>query len=365
MIKKDTNSKKNKKYMMFDWIPYLFGDTAEEPEEEQITEPEEDDEAEKTEDSESDETVKKKKRKKKRKGIDDENPVSFRTTTGPLTMQQCIYFAVRDFFYATGPMFKYIWITLLCIIIGFPLSGSLYRGFDSYIKERSNMMIALGVIISLRHLYKKSKQAGSTFFEDASLYHKNVDYKKIITGLFFGAGVALFLSSVLTLMPKVWIFATYNSKVGTIYQRYDILLTIIESAFLTPLVEEIIFRGYMLNRLLRRWPDLPALLVTTIVFSIMHGTSIWILYAFIMGLIIGRVSMIEGNILYGIFIHAGFNIPSVIQWFIYFIHPELQMQSTVIGVFQNLLLGVLGLVMAILTALIYTKKISVDDQERI
>ncbi len=355
MSKKFNSKKKNKGYRMFDWIPYLFGDTAQELDNEQ--EEETDDEVIETEEPLEDQSQKSR-RKKKRKGIDDENPVSFRTTTGPLTKQQCVYFAVRDFFYATGPMFTYIWITLLCIFIGFPLSGQLYRGFGAYIKERSNLMIALGVVLSLRHLHKKSKQAGSTFFEDASLYHKDVDFKKIFIGLFFGAGVALFLSSVLTLVPKVWVFATYDNKVGMIYQRYDIMLTIIESAFLTPLVEEIIFRGYMLNRLLRRWPDIPALLVTTIVFSIMHGTSIWILYAFVMGLIIGKVSMIEGNILYGIFIHAGFNIPSVIQWFIYFIHPELQATSTVIGVFQNLLLGVLGLVLAIMTAMMYKKRIT-------
>ncbi len=369
MKETNSNNKKNNRYKMFDWIPYLFGNEAvelsEEKEGEQTGETVDTKESEETSSEKSDDVkvseepvaLKKKKSKKKRKGIDDENPVSFRTVTGPITVQQAIYFAVRDFFYATGPMFKYIWISLLCIIIGFPLSGQLYNGFDNYIKERSNLMLALGVVLSLRHLYKKSKEAGSTFFEDASLYHNDIDYKKILMGLLFGAGVALFLSTVLTLVPKVWVFATYDQKVGKIYQRYDILLTIIESACLTPLVEEIIFRGYMLNRLLRRWADLPALLVTTIVFSIMHGTSVWILYAFVMGLIIGKVSMIENNILYGIFIHVGFNLPSVIQWFIYFVHPELQATSAVVGIFQNLLLGVLGLVLATLSTMMYMRRI--------
>lgn len=340
--------KKRKGYRPFDWIPYLFGKEVNE---------DDNDKEQNTTTEESDRSDKKKQKAKKRRGIDDENPVSFRTATEPLTVQQIIYYVIRDLLYASGPMFSYIIITLLCIIIGYPLTGQMKGGFAVYISERSNMMIALGVILTLHRLYRKSKKRGSTFFEDASLYHKNIDFKKIIMSFFFGMGVALFLSALLTFIPKVWIFASYDQSVSKIYQRYDILLTIVESAFLTPLVEEIIFRGYMLNRLLRRWADMPALIVTTVIFSIMHGSSIWILYAFVMGYIIGKLSMIEGNILYGILLHAGFNMPSVIQWFIYFVHPELQSTSKVTNIFETLLLGTAGLVTAILIYMVYRRNI--------
>ena len=127
------------------------------------------------------------------------------------------------------------------------------------------------------------------------------------------------------------------------------------SAVFTPLVEEIIFRGYMLNRLLRRWPDLPALIVTTAVFSFMHGSSVWIVYAFVMGWIIGVVSMKENNILYGIFIHMGFNAPSVIQWFYYFTHPEKMMEVNAVSVFQTVLSGAVGFAAAALVFVLYRR----------
>ena len=334
---------------MFDWIPYLFGDKEQEAELPDIQELNNESL------NEGDVKAPVKSKKKKRKGIDDENPVSFRTATEPLTFQQIIYYIFRDVMYAAGPMFTYIIVTLLCIILGYPLSGMMNYGFEVYLEERSNLMIAIGVIITLRILYKKSRKKGSTFFEDASLYHKGVDLKKVAMCMVFGAGTALFLSALLTLIPKVWIFATYNTKVSRIYQRYDILLTIIESAVLTPLVEEIIFRGYMLNRLLKRWPDFAALIVTTLIFSVMHGSSIWIIYAFVMGWIIGRLSMFEDNIIYGIFLHMGFNLPSVIQWFTFFLNPQLQKTTTVAGVFQTFLLGSLGAAAAVLMFLLYRK----------
>ncbi|MCR5177855.1 MAG: CPBP family intramembrane metalloprotease [Lachnospiraceae bacterium] len=348
-----------KRYRLSDWMGYLFNGTV----------PEEDDEAQSsdavsdTDEGSADEGSSKagsgkKKKKRRRRGIDDEDPVSFRTVTGPLSVQQILYYVFRDLFYASGPMITYIVISLLCILIGYPLSGMARFSFTEYLDERSNIMVAVGVVLTLRHLYKKSKQRGSAFFEDASLYRKNVSWKKIVIGFAFGAGAALFLSSVLTLIPKVWIFAVYSSKVDRIYKRYDILLTIVESAVLTPLVEEIIFRGYMLNRLLRRWFDLPAMLVTTLIFSLMHGSSIWFIYAFAMGWVIGKISVREGNILYGIFIHAGFNLPSVVQWFIWFMHPELQNVGVATNVFQTILLGIAGCVVAFLTALLYRRQLS-------
>ena len=335
---------RKKKYHPFDWIPYLFkGEIPQHPEDEPAGE----------EDTSGKESGGKK--KKRRKGIDDENPVSFRTVNGPLTWQQKFYFVVRDLSYACGPMFGYIITALVCIIVGYPLTGMLRMGFEDYLKTYSNSMIALGVLITLRRMFRKSKKNGSTFFQDASLYVKGASWKKILMGLVFGTGCALFLSAVLTLIPKVWIFATYNQNVSRIYQRYDILLTIIMSAVFTPLVEEIIFRGYMLNRLLRRWPDLPALIVTTVVFSFMHGSSVWIVYAFVMGWIIGVVSMKENNILYGIFIHMGFNAPSVIQWFYYFTHPEKMMEVNAVSVFQTVLSGAVGFAAAALVFVLYRR----------
>ena len=342
-----------KKYRPFDWLSYLFDkeeqtDTAEAEETAVVEVPPEVQEAVRTGTSKG-------RKKTKRKGIDDEDPVSFRTATGPISVQQAVYYAVRDLLYSAGPMFVYIVITFLCVILGYPLTGMGRGTFAEYIAERSNPLVALGVLLTFRYLFKKSKKNGSAFFEDASLYIKKASVKKIFMGLIFGAGAALFLSAVLTLIPKVWVFAVYDSQVQRIYKRYDIALTIIESAVLTPLVEEIVFRGYMLNRLLRRWADLPAIIVTTLIFSVMHGTSIWIIYAFVMGWLIGKLSIMEGNILYGIFVHAGFNLPSVIMWFYYLFNPSKQGQMTPAGVLQTILTGLAGIAAAALVYVLYMR----------
>ena len=283
-------------------------------------------------------------------------PVSFRTANEPLSVQQRIIFAAGDVFYALKPLLSCMIIMTLCALVGYPLTGWMARdSFQDYLDKQSNLLVAVGVILTFRHLYRKSKKGGSAFFEDASLFYKGTSVKKILLCLLFGAGASLFLSSVLTLIPRVWVFATYEEHVQGIYRRYDVVLTILESAILTPLVEEIIFRGYMLNRLLRRWPELPALIVTTLVFALMHGTSLWMVYAFAMGWIIGWLSIREGNIFYGIFLHAGFNMPSVVQWFYYLIHPTGEIVMNVSEVFELVLTLLVGGVAAALTAVLYLR----------
>ena len=44
------------------------------------------------------------------------------------------------------------------------------------------------------------------------------------------------------------------------------------------------------------------------------GQALWILYALVMGLALAWVSVREDNILYGFFLHVGFNLPSALIW---------------------------------------------------
>ena len=138
----------------FAWIAYLFdGETQETEEaskepEDVLNEPE--DKAAgpgtKTAEDETAEPGKAAPKKKKRSGIDDEDPVSFRTATGPLTVQQIIYYILRDMLYASGPMLTYIGITLFCICVGYPFSGRMAYGFQRYLEEFSNPLMAVGDI---------------------------------------------------------------------------------------------------------------------------------------------------------------------------------------------------------------------------
>ncbi len=73
------------------------------------------------------------------------------------------------------------------------------------------------------------------------------------------------------------------------------------------LVEEVFFRGYMQRRLLRRWPPLAAILVTSLLFAVVHFDPSWMAFAFPMGVWLGVIAWRTGSIWPCIICHAAAN----------------------------------------------------------
>jgi membrane protease YdiL (CAAX protease family) len=72
-------------------------------------------------------------------------------------------------------------------------------------------------------------------------------------------------------------------------------------------VEETFFRGYMQRRLLQRWSPVVAILVTTILFAIMHITPHAVVNAFVVGIWLGVLAWRTGSVWPGIVTHAFIN----------------------------------------------------------
>lgn len=94
------------------------------------------------------------------------------------------------------------------------------------------------------------------------------------------------------------------------------------------LCEELLFRGYMQRRLLERWSPAVAILVTSIIFALMHIMPHAMLAAFPLGLWIGVIAWRSGSIWPGVACHAFVNgslnlwrmiikfgeVPDAVQW---------------------------------------------------
>lgn len=71
---------------------------------------------------------------------------------------------------------------------------------------------------------------------------------------------------------------------------------------IAPIVEEIVFRGVIMN-LLRRFGDCFALLLSSLLFAAVHMNLVQMPNAFIMGLVIGYFSLCTGSLWTGVCIH--------------------------------------------------------------
>lgn len=87
----------------------------------------------------------------------------------------------------------------------------------------------------------------------------------------------------------------------------SIIPIIIFVVILAPVVEEIIFRGILLDKL-RGYGDKTAIVFTAFTFAILHGNLSQFFYAFILGLIFGYIAIRTNTILYTIILHMAVNM---------------------------------------------------------
>jgi len=74
-------------------------------------------------------------------------------------------------------------------------------------------------------------------------------------------------------------------------------------AFLPAIAEELIFRGIIQKSLNTRFSGFATILLTTVMFVLMHGSLQQTVYQFIMGILLSYVSLVGGCILYSFLLH--------------------------------------------------------------
>ncbi len=80
-------------------------------------------------------------------------------------------------------------------------------------------------------------------------------------------------------------------------------LFVLNITLIAPLAEEIVFRGVILNTL-RRFGDCFALLISSLLFALIHLNLVQIPNAFVMGLVIGYFTLSTGSLWTGVCIHV-------------------------------------------------------------
>lgn len=84
------------------------------------------------------------------------------------------------------------------------------------------------------------------------------------------------------------------------------LVNVLFVAILAPIFEELFYRKAVIDRL-RRYGDLPAILISGLVFGLVHGNFNQFFYATAIGILLSFIYVRTGSVLYTISIHAAFN----------------------------------------------------------
>lgn len=100
---------------------------------------------------------------------------------------------------------------------------------------------------------------------------------------------------------------TFFNPVDTALDSMSLLSTLVFTVIIAPLVEELIFRGILLERL-RPWGDRVCIFASGLFFGLFHCSLFQFFYAFCLGAIFAYVALRTGGIRLPIFLHMVVNL---------------------------------------------------------
>lgn len=102
-----------------------------------------------------------------------------------------------------------------------------------------------------------------------------------------------------------------DNSISEIIKNSNILIVFAVVAIIGPIVEELIFRKFIIDRI-RPYGELLAVIFSAVTFGMFHGNFYQLFYAFGFGFILGYIYLRTKNIIYPIILHCVFNSISVI-----------------------------------------------------
>ncbi len=181
-----------------------------------------------------------------------------------------------------------VYILQYIVILG---SSYIYLSIDpkgdvtGFLTTMGYILLILFDIIVAIYLYLRNKRK-----------EKKVKVANYFPVVYLGIGMAVALNMLIFL---------FNLNGDT--ADLNIYLAILSSGIIGPILEEILFRYVFLNRLRNFFTTHNAILLSSLVFALLHGDIITMIYAFIMGFIFAYVYVKYDNIKVSIMCHISAN----------------------------------------------------------
>lgn len=179
----------------------------------------------------------------------------------------------------------YILNYIIIIITGLIYNALGYSNLEYLVNNIIPYILLIIYILTIIYLYKKNY-----------IKELKVPIKQYFPLILLGIALATLLNMIIFLIIP-------SSNQVTI----PTFLAIISSGIIGPIYEEILFRYLLYNRLKKKYSIKKSILITTIIFALIHISPIKIIYAFILGIILNIAYEKYHNIIAPILIHISAN----------------------------------------------------------
>jgi CAAX protease family protein len=174
--------------------------------------------------------------------------------------------------------------------------------------------------VILAVVYVSRLKGQKSLAADFGLVVRLSDAKALVVGAVLEIVLTLALLPILQLNPdaqnqQLLTDLKDNRDVGTV------ALFVVGAVILAPIVEELLFRGVLLRALLRKVQPITAVLLSAVIFSLVHyigdpNTLPFLPALTALGAVLAVVAIRSGDLSTPIFIHAGFNLTTTILFLV-------------------------------------------------
>ena len=185
------------------------------------------------------------------------------------------------------------------------------NGVEDYMKCQ-----ILGTLAALPVIYLRFYKENSVVIGAGEACPKQENIKKLKTAVLVMLGAACIgvgFGNILTMSPLAGIsqgFAEANEH----FYGSTLLIELIGSAILTPILEELLYRGVIYERLRffmgKRWHGI---LLSSLIFAMVHLNLVQFIYAFGMGIVLACCMEVTGHVYGAILGHMTANLIAVLR----------------------------------------------------
>lgn len=180
--------------------------------------------------------------------------------------------------------------------------------------QASSYLLALLFLIILPHflIQKTKKLAPNSCLKKLKTSLEEVGLQILPTWTDIGLAPIVFIAYIFTsgfiaklLSNFTWFDANQTQNVGfsTLFSASDRIIAFVALAVIAPIAEEIIFRGWLYGKLRSKLYFLPAILIVSALFGLLHGQLNVGIDVFVMSLFVCSQREITGTIHSGILLH--------------------------------------------------------------
>ena len=141
---------------------------------------------------------------------------------------------------------------------------------------------------------------------------KKITLRKTLLAVLAGVGMTALINGVLSVIPfPEWLMQSYSTASAPI-TGMNLIGQLIGIVLAPAVAEELLFRGIVLGKLKKVMPAWAAVLLSALLFGLVHGNLLWICYTFVMGVLVALIDLKYESILPGMIMHFIFNLSGVL-----------------------------------------------------